>query len=75
MSDKDDSQRPPKLSREETRAKLKSFLKGGDSDDVQSVLVHTLMERGDKMAGSDACDHKGHKVHECPHNQIDKPGS
>lgn len=71
MSDKDDSQRPPKLSREETRAKLKSFLKGGDSDDVQSVLVHTLMERADKIAEQNACRDEG----ECQDNQEDKPDS
>lgn len=71
MSDKDDSQRPPKLSREETRAKLKSFLKGGDSDDVQSVLVHTLMERADKIAEQNAYRDEG----ECQDNHEDKPDS
>jgi hypothetical protein len=36
--------------REETRAKLKAFLQNGDSDDVASVLVHTLMHRADVAA-------------------------
>lgn len=34
----------------ETKAKLKAFLQGGHPDDVQSVLVHTLMEHADKQA-------------------------
>lgn len=33
--------------REQTRAKLKAFLQSGDSEDVASVLVHTLMHRAD----------------------------
>lgn len=36
----------------ETRAKLKAFLQSGDSEDVASVLVHTLMHRADKAAES-----------------------
>lgn len=36
--------------REETKAKLREFLKSGGSDDVASVLVHTLMQRADNMA-------------------------
>lgn len=34
----------------ETKAKLKAFLQGGHPDDVQSVLVHTLMEHAEKQA-------------------------
>lgn len=39
----------------ETRAKLKAFLKGeGHPDDVQSVLVHTLMEHAEANAEKQA---------------------
>lgn len=34
----------------ETKAKLRAFLRGGEPDDVQSVLVHTLMEHAEKQA-------------------------
>ncbi|MCH2547583.1 MAG: hypothetical protein MK052_08245 [Alphaproteobacteria bacterium] len=42
--------------REETRAKLKKFLQSGNSDDVSSVLVHTLMHHADSLAeAKDQC--------------------
>lgn len=34
----------------ETRAKLKAFLQSGDSEDVASILVHTLMHQAEKAA-------------------------
>ena len=40
-----DKKRPTK---EETKAKLRAFLKGGERDDVASVLVHTLMQDAEK---------------------------
>lgn len=40
--------------RAETRAKLKAFLQSGNSDDVASVLVHTLMHRADAIAEESA---------------------
>ena len=46
------SQTPEDKKREETRAKLKEFLRSGDSEDVTSVLVHTLMHRADVTAES-----------------------
>ncbi len=54
------TEHPPKrLTREETRQKLKRFLKEGDGEDVASVLVHSLMHRADTMAGvqEDASEH------------------
>jgi predicted exporter len=36
--------------REETKAKLRAFLQAGDSEDVASVLVHTLMQHADDKA-------------------------
>lgn len=43
MSDQRDD-----IKREQTKAKLRAFLKGGgDSEDVASVLVHTLMQHAD----------------------------
>lgn len=36
----------------ETKAKLRAFLRGGEPDDVQSVLVHTLMEHAEKQGES-----------------------
>ena len=54
------TEQPPKrLTREETRQKLKRFLKEGDGEDVASVLMHSLMHRADTMAGAqeDAYEH------------------
>lgn len=39
---------PPRLSREEAKEKIRAFLKKGDSDDIASLLVHSLMQRADK---------------------------
>lgn len=48
------SDKPEDIKRAETRAKLKAFLQSGDSDDVASVLVHTLMHRADVQAENTA---------------------
>lgn len=47
MSDKGSPEKP---SKEEVRARLKAFLQQGASEDIASVLVHTLNQRAENMA-------------------------
>lgn len=44
------SDKPEDVKRAETKEKLRAFLRSGGSDDVASVLVHTLMESAEKQA-------------------------
>lgn len=44
------SDRPEDIKREQTKARLRAFLRSGESEDVASVLVHTLMAEADRQA-------------------------